>query len=262
MSDTVSVIIANYNRSQQLINAVESVLRQTYPVLEVLVCDDGSTDDSKERILALSDHRVRWIDCGRNGRPAVPRNKGISQSKGEWIAILDNDDEWTTDKIEKQLNAAIRFEAVAVCSNAIRISAQESKDFFNRPSGYLTTGEMYIHNPVICSSMIFQRTLLSMVKGFPEQVELRALEDYALWLRIAACGRIYYLEDKLVKYTDIPSSGIRKNDVDAFEQMKRVFSDFKSWADQWKPEISNDIGKLLTKINRTRLISKVRRWFR
>jgi len=93
MTETVSVVIANYNRSDMLVKAIQSALEQTYSVLEILVCDDGSTDDSREKVKALNNEKVQWIDSGKNGRPAIPRNIGLSKSKGDWIAILDNDDE-------------------------------------------------------------------------------------------------------------------------------------------------------------------------
>ena len=69
----VSVIIPTWNRAATVVAAVESALAQTHAPLEVLVCDDGSTDDSEQRIRALSDRRVRWLPGPRGGRPAIPR---------------------------------------------------------------------------------------------------------------------------------------------------------------------------------------------
>ncbi|NBQ48494.1 MAG: glycosyltransferase family 2 protein, partial [Sphingobacteriia bacterium] len=88
----ISVIIPNYNRAAFLKQAIESVLAQTYPVLEILICDDGSQDESRSVVQAFADHRIQWLDCGRNGRPAIPRNKGVQRAKGQWLAFLDNDD--------------------------------------------------------------------------------------------------------------------------------------------------------------------------
>ncbi|MBK8586703.1 MAG: glycosyltransferase family 2 protein [Bacteroidetes bacterium] len=82
MTETVSVVIANYNRSDMLVKAIQSALEQTYSVLEILVCDDGSTDDSREKVQALNNEKVKWIDSGKNGRPAIPRNIGLSRVKG------------------------------------------------------------------------------------------------------------------------------------------------------------------------------------
>ncbi|MBK7430450.1 MAG: glycosyltransferase family 2 protein [Bacteroidetes bacterium] len=232
MTETVSVVIANYNRSDMLVKAIQSALEQTYSVLEILVCDDGSTDDSREKVQALNNEKVQWIDSGKNGRPAIPRNIGLSKSKGDWIAILDNDDEWLPEKIEKQLKAAAQFSVKSVCTNAFRMKNGLRFDFFDRPSGILEFNELLIVNFVICSSMIFHRSLLNKAKSFPESKELKALEDYVLWLRISSIDNIYYLNERLVIYNDAPSSGVRKDSLGYHEQKLLVYSDFKIWAEK------------------------------
>lgn len=83
--------------------AVTSALNQSYSVHEILICDDGSTDNSKELISNLNNPKIKWIDSGKNGRPAIPRNIGIKNAEGNWIAFLDNDDEWLPYKLEKQV---------------------------------------------------------------------------------------------------------------------------------------------------------------
>src|SRR5262249_7122187 len=100
---SVSVIIPTWNRAATVMAAVESALAQTHAPLEVLVCDDGSSDDSAQRVGALPDPRVRWLPGPRGGRPAIPRNRGIAAARGEWLAFLDSDDEWLPDKLERQL---------------------------------------------------------------------------------------------------------------------------------------------------------------
>src|SRR4051794_13419670 len=103
MENSVSVIIPTWNRAATLGPAIQSVLNQTYPPREVLVCDDGSTDNSVDVVAQLDDQRIRWLPGGRGGRPAIPRNRGIGAATGEWLAFLDSDDEWLPDKLERQL---------------------------------------------------------------------------------------------------------------------------------------------------------------
>ena len=79
----VSVIIPTYNRQKTLHRAISSVLNQTYPIHELIICDDGSTDDSKLLVEQFKDQRIKWLDCGRNGMPSIPRNKGIHLASGE-----------------------------------------------------------------------------------------------------------------------------------------------------------------------------------
>ena len=227
---TVSVIIPTYDREKTLVRAIKSVLAQTYEVNEILICDDGSTDNSKEVVSALGDARIRWIDCNRNGRPAVPRNKGMATAKGEWLAFLDSDDEWLPNKIADQLSAADKTGLKAICTNAIRIIEEKHSPFFQFGDQRITFDELVKTNKVICSSMIIQKLLIAERISFPVQKELAGLEDYSCWLRVAAIGEIYYLSKPLVNYYDDPKNSIRKDDVSYWEQRNRIFKDLASWS--------------------------------
>ena len=128
MYPLVSVIIPVWNREETIEKCIKSVLDQDYDNLEVLVCDDASTDKTYEIVAEVitRDSRVRWIGTeeGNSGRPAVPRNRGVNVSKGEYLAFLDSDDYWKVDKLTKQM--AIFSEdksVVAVCSNASKLSS-------------------------------------------------------------------------------------------------------------------------------------------
>jgi glycosyltransferase involved in cell wall biosynthesis len=85
--------------------AVESVLGQTFADWELIVVDDGSTDDSREYVLSLHDLRVQLVSIAHSGSAAWARNTGIARARGEWIAFLDSDDLWTASKLERQLDA-------------------------------------------------------------------------------------------------------------------------------------------------------------
>ncbi len=229
----VSVIIPNYNRSSDLIQAVESVLCQTYPVLEVLVCDDGSTDNSKEYIERLNDPRVKWLDCGRNGRPAIPRNHGIKQAQGEWLAFLDNDDWWAPEKLEIQIHHMREQRLHASTTNALRVdnNNQELGLMHNvlLPS-VLEWKDILPANWVICSSAVVHRSIMQQVGGFPESPHLKALEDYACWLRVASFTSFVYINQPLVRYKDAPTQSIRSADVDKWSQREKVFDDYYRWS--------------------------------
>ena len=98
----VSVIIPTYNRAHVLPRAIESVLKQTYTELELIVVDDASTDDTAAVMTAITDPRVRYVRK-EHGGAAAARNRGIAEAKGEFIAFQDSDDVWHSDKLEKQL---------------------------------------------------------------------------------------------------------------------------------------------------------------
>ena len=228
--DSISVVIPTYNRANDLIKAVQSALNQTYPVMEILICDDGSTDNSKELIDQLNSPVVKWIDCGKNGRPAIPRNIGITKSTGNWIAFLDSDDSWTPQKTEKQIAAVKQFGVKAVCSNAVRVrNGQELGAYVVYDKDTISLQDLMIQNSVICSSAMIEKELLLKTSLFPTDRKLVA-EDYALWLRIATQTNFAFLNESLVRYFDNFETSVRSEyKGDNWDMFGVIFSDFKDW---------------------------------
>lgn len=231
---TVSVVIPTWNRAEYLGAAVRSALAQTAPPLEVLVCDDGSTDGSEAVVRSIIDPRVRWVPGDRVGRPAVPRNRGIREARGDWVAFLDSDDEWTEEKLERQLLLAGKTGCRAVCSNAWRkVPGGERSDglLLKDLPARITFEDLLRGNHVICSSAVVVRSLLLRSSGFPEAPELKAIEDYALWLRVATQTDIAGSPEPLVRYNDDPGASLRKNDPPPAVQRARVLADFCAWVE-------------------------------
>jgi len=226
----VSVIIPTFNRADMIEKAVRSALNQTVPPLEVLVCDDGSTDNSKEIVDSINDPRVRWLEGPHSGLPAVPRNRGIWESKGDWLAFLDSDDEWLPEKLEKQLTAAKKLNCLAACTNALAYipgkGIEGEMSSWNKEK--IIFKNLIQSNPVICSSGIVHRCLIEDVRGFPETPDL--IEDYAFWLRVAAYTDIAYVREPLLIYCNNPGSSVRsKFPTDVMVQRIGVFTDFLRW---------------------------------
>ena len=110
----VSVIIPSYNRALSIEKSVNSVLNQTYKDLEVIVVDDGSTDNTKDILQGLSDERIRYV-YQENAGACMARNNGLAHAQGSIIAFQDSDDVWACDKLEKQLEAMDKMNADVVC---------------------------------------------------------------------------------------------------------------------------------------------------
>jgi len=108
MNPKVSVIIPTYNRAAKVGNAIESVLDQTFSDLEVIVVDDGSSDDTGKILQETYGDRIRYFAQANQGVSAA-RNKGLAEARGEWIALLDSDDLWEKEKLEWQFKALERF---------------------------------------------------------------------------------------------------------------------------------------------------------
>ncbi|MBI1920669.1 MAG: glycosyltransferase family 2 protein [Geobacter sp.] len=228
---TISVIIPTWNRASLLGKAIRSALSQTIPPMEVLVCDDGSTDNTRQVMDAIGDARVRLLTGARGGRPAIPRNRGIREAKGEWLAFLDDDDEWVPEKLERQLDHARKLDCRAACSDAVRLLTGHGTDgsYLSLAMDRLNFSALLHVNQVICSSAMIHRSLIPLVEGFPEDEALKALEDYSLWLRVATQTDFAYVAEPLVMYRDQLEDSIRTHGQGEWEQRRRVLANLLRW---------------------------------
>lgn len=241
----VSVIIPTHNREDILMRTIFSVQKQTEKNIEILVCDDGSTDRTKESVekCSESDPRIRYISCGHNGRPAIPRNIGIREAKGEWLAFLDDDDLWNPVKLEAQLYALEKSGSKACCTNAFLY-----EDGKNTGKRYFPGEEDKVYgfkdiiraNPVICSSMMIHHSLIENCIGFAEGQRLAAIEDYAFWYRICGYTEIYYVGKALTGYLVTSSTSIRKSNALTFEEQQAIVEeDFAKWLEDKGDELKS-----------------------
>ncbi|MCA8917114.1 MAG: glycosyltransferase [Planctomycetes bacterium] len=179
----VSVVIPTYNRAHNVMRAVQSALDQTEKSLEVIVVDDGSTDDTLEQF-ADPPERVRYIRKP-NGGASSARNVGIRYATGEWIALLDSDDEWKREKIQMQL-AVLRDEYVAASCRHIHVNADGSEE--TKPAvipgrdNHLKL-DLYENLSLKTSSLIFKRHLIEKTGLFNERFPIS--NDWDFFLRLA-----------------------------------------------------------------------------
>jgi glycosyltransferase involved in cell wall biosynthesis len=207
-SDSISVVISTYQRPDACEAALRSVLAQTEPPLEILVCDDGSTDETEPRMRewAGREELVRYLRSPHNsGTPATTRNLGIEHARGDLVAFLDDDDEWLPGKLASQRSAMLAEKADLVATNALR--SDGSLYFPGAPTAWRPTQlDVLKANPIIMSSALVRRDLLLSAGGFPTAIRLRALEDYAAWLELARRGTaLLILGEPLVRYDDTSS---------------------------------------------------------
>lgn len=195
----VSVVIPAYNAQRTLGRAISSAAAQSFPPLEIIVVDDGSTDASSH--IAGTFPSVTRISTRHSG-PAKARNTGLASAAGEWIAFLDADDQWHTQKLERIAALLSADPEVTVAySDAIRVvdgvpTRRWSEDA--RPCAGNVLADILVANCVCQSTVVVRRDALLRVGGYDES--FAAWEDIDLWLRLARTERFGYAPEVLVDY--------------------------------------------------------------
>ncbi len=180
--ELVSVVIPAYNYGHFIVETVESALRQTYSRLEVIVVDDGSTDDTAIKLRAFGS-RIKYIHQENRGLSAA-RNAGIRAARGEWIALLDADDLWHPDKTSVQLTAAARTGAHHGLIGSPPAEVLPAELPSNPVVQVLTVRDFLLSSRTGPTGALMRRSCFDEVGYFDEQ--LRSVEDRDMWLRIAA----------------------------------------------------------------------------
>ena len=206
MTPMVSVVITTFNRGALVLNAIESVLNQTYTNYEIIVIDDGSTDDTGTRIRPYLG-RIQYLWQENRGLSAA-RNKGIELAKGEWIAILDDDDTWLPRKLELQLaTVADMGTEFGVCFTDCTVVGKPgaSPTFFGQAgfhntvqSGRLDQPVRYVlgHHPVIAAtSLLIKRCFVEDLNGFDTEI---VREDTDLLFRLCFKTKFCFVNVPLV----------------------------------------------------------------
>lgn len=233
----ISVIIPTWNRENSLTNTIMSALNQTLRPFEVLVCDDGSTDNSAKIVKKISklNPQVKWIPGLHSGLPAVPRNKGLSKASGEYVSFLDSDDIWMPTKLQKQAEEIIKSNVDLICSNAYRVrqDINDKSNHYFKNNKYenieISKFDLLLENKVITSSVMIKKSTLDDVGSFPEDTILKGIEDYALWLRIALKYKIRYINEPLLFYLDVPEQSVRKYSISPSDQKIAAISSVFKW---------------------------------
>lgn len=193
----VSVVVPTFNRSQMLSRALESIETQTYPFVEIIVVDDGSTDDTAE----LVERRFPMVNYLRQDHRGVSaaRNNGILAASGDWIALLDSDDEWAQDKLDRQVAALRERPEYKVC-HTDELWVRNGRRVNPMLKHAKTGGTIYDRCLPLCaispSSALIHRTVFDDVGLFDEYMPV--CEDYDMWLRVCCRYPVLYVEEPLV----------------------------------------------------------------
>lgn len=227
----VSIIVPTYNRDCCLLAAINSILNQTYQYFEIIVVDDGSTDDTEPLIRRVHDARITYIKLEENLGPSHARNVGIKHSRYEFIAFEDSDDIWCENKLEKQIkklesnpDAAMIYCAYeySIEGKAIKIPSDSYKK--EQLEGYIFES-LWDGNKIGAPTILVKKECIENVGGFSE--ELKSLEDYEFVLRVAKEYAIGYVNEILVK-ASYSASGVSSRFADQIDTQIHILKKYRA----------------------------------
>jgi len=202
----ISIIMAAYNAEQTIEQAINSVLSQTYTNFELLVVNDCSKDRTVELVkkIAAKDGRVRLISNVKNSGVSYTRKHGLEEAKGSWIAILDSDDAWAPEKLEKQIDLQRRTNAdLLFTGSAFMDSEGQSIDWHLHAPAEVTYRQLLKQNVLSNSSALVRKELYAKHYAIGDGMH----EDFAIWLSILKKGtKAYGVDEPLLIYRIAKSS--------------------------------------------------------
>lgn len=228
-SPLVSVIIPTYNRASLVCHAIDNVFEQTWKNIELIVVDDGSTDDTQERLRSYGD-RIRVI-VQPNGGPAAARNRGLKSARGEIVAFQDSDDLWDPVKLERQVRLLETLGPTVPCClcnvDLGMIDGKKHTSFsYADMEPEFEEGLWTNVNEVLATRFVFfnqaaaiRRSTLEKLGGFDETLDF--LEDYDLPLRLAREGAWGIIREPLVRYGEEGEEKISEQALQNFRALNR-----------------------------------------
>lgn len=197
----VSVVITTFNRAEYLIQAIRSVLAQTYSNYEVIVIDDGSTDNTQEKLTSqITDNRIKYIRQENRG-PAEARNRGIEEAISEYIIFLDDDDIWLPIILEEEVkfldthtNVGLVSSQLAFINNAGQFTGKVWK-----PSTGIVNWKLFPYNQIASGSALIRR-MLFIKNRLRFNPEYHCCADYEMWLKISRITKLFVLPNIFYLY--------------------------------------------------------------
>ena len=230
MGKLVSVVIPTHNRVELLPRAIESVLKQTYADLEIIVVSDGSTDNTEEVVKKYtdSDSRVKYIGYSPARGGNVARNIGIEASQGEYVAFLDDDDEWLPEKLDRQIDLLEKDVNVGLVYTGVRIIYVNENIEYNSMSkerGDLKKTILIDNCVGTTSTVVLRKSILKKSGMFDDK--LKALQDFDLWIRIAQHSKVDVVSEPMINYYNYLGakqvSAVTQKYIDAFKYINEKY---------------------------------------
>ena len=219
----VSVIVPCFNRATLLPRALESIFAQTFKDYEVIVVDDGSTDDTPQ-VMKQYNGRVQYIRK-ENGGSASARNRGIEEAKGEYIAFLDSDDYWTPEKLAEQVKVLDVQKNIGIVYARMPIINEKGERVGTKPAGISGRNfkELMEHWGDMPTSTVMTRRECFTKAGMFD-TSLTTMEDIDMWLRISRHYDLYEIENKVLAYYSRHDEQITKSKTKMYQGLVRIYT--------------------------------------
>ncbi len=213
----VSIIMPSWNTARWIGESIESVINQTYKDWELIVVDDCSTDNTDEVVASYHDPRIRYLKNDKNSGAALTRNRALREAQGEWIAFLDSDDLWCSNKLERMIGF-MKKNGYSFAYHEYEKIDEEGKRLNIRVSGprIVTKRRMYHYGYPGCLTFMYS----AKIHGLIQIKDIKKNNDYAILLKLCKESDCYLLDESLAKYR------IRKKSISHDKLTKKLMSHY------------------------------------
>jgi len=250
---SVSIVVTTYQRPALALRAIKSALAQDYPNTTILVVEDGAETELRSRLAGLKQGNVNYIAHTRNEGLAAARNTGIRCSEGDYVAFLDDDDEWMESKISEQIAIALKAGENCACVYCAAEIIGEAGEYLgeNRPKlrGSIRREIRRLGLHTIPSSCLFKREALVRIGGY--DVGLRSHIDHDIWMGLARCEYECDFSQKRLVKTYEHNAQRMTTDIKARIEATRLF------CEKWNPELTEWYGKKEAAANLSKFQARV-----
>lgn len=244
----VSIQMCTYNRAHYIEKAIKSVLSQTFTNWELLILDDASTDNTEEVISKyLNDIRIKYFKNESNLGIAGNRNKGLNDSKGEYIAVLDSDDYWIDNlKLEKQVNfldenpdyALVGTNMIIINEKGVEIAKSNFETVYDK-----IKNKMLLRNQISQSTVMYRKNIALLLNGYSKNYSV--CDDYDLWLKIGKSNKIIVLADYTTKYLEHSQGISKEKQLKASIEHKEIIEKYKNYYNNYIPALLKSYLRIL-----------------
>jgi len=236
----VSVVMTTYNRVNYISSAIESVLNQTFDDLELIIIDDGSTDNTLEKINSFNDQRIKYYYQNNAGQNPA-RNAGIILSTGQYIAMIDSDDVWDKNKLKKQVDILDKHPDIGLVYCGTVFIDENNKTIYKKP---LTDHKGQVLNKLLMTNFLYNGSCPLFRKSCIEKTGLfdtafKRMTDWEFYLRFAIYYKFWGIKEHLLKYrihNDTMSNDFRNYESWGIKILDKIFSHTDFPADYMKSQ--------------------------